>query len=113
MNDSHDTRNGDSSRPRRPSRLALCTTAAIALAVGGGSTVGSVSSSKLAERIAVDSRGRTLYALSPETAHRLLCKSSACLGVWPPLTVSSTKAKPTAGPGVHGTLAILRRSDGT
>jgi predicted lipoprotein with Yx(FWY)xxD motif len=122
MNRSHETRKGDSPRPRRPSRLGLGTAAtalalaatltAIALAAGGAPTVGSASSPKLAERIAVNSHGRTLYALSPETAHRLLCKSSACFAVWPPLTVRSTKVKLKAGPGVDGALGILRRSNG-
>ena len=41
--------------------------AAVALGSGGTVTVGSVSSSKLGERVAVNAQGRTLYALSPET----------------------------------------------
>jgi predicted lipoprotein with Yx(FWY)xxD motif len=44
--------------------------------------------------------------------HHLLCKSSECLKFWPPLTVRSSKTKLLAGPGVHGHLAILRRSNG-
>lgn len=75
--------------------------------------VSSASSSKLSEQIVVDAQGRTLYALSPETAHHLLCKTSECLRFWPPLTVHSSKTKLKAGPGVHGHLAILRRSNGT
>jgi predicted lipoprotein with Yx(FWY)xxD motif len=85
--------------------------AAMALATGGPITVSSASSSTLGEQITVDAQGRTLYALSPETAHHLLCKS-ACLKFWPPLTVRSSKTKLKAGPGVHGRLAILRRSNG-
>ena len=60
----------------------------------------------------VNARGRTLYALSPETTHHLLCKSSECLKFWPPLTVRSSKTKLTAGPSVHGRLGILRRKHG-
>lgn len=60
----------------------------------------------------VNAQGRTLYSLSPETTHHLLCKSSECLKFWPPLTVSSRKAKLKAGSGVHGHLGILRRSGG-
>jgi predicted lipoprotein with Yx(FWY)xxD motif len=85
--------------------------AAMALAAGGAVTVGSASSAKLGE-LAVDAHGRTLYALSPETAGHLLCKSSECLAAWPPLTVSSRKTKLKAGPGVHGHLGILHRSNG-
>ncbi len=85
--------------------------AGIALAASSAFTVGSASSSKLGERIAVDARGRTLYALSPETAHHLLC-TGACFMFWPPLTVSSRGAKLRAGRGVHGRLGILRRGNG-
>jgi predicted lipoprotein with Yx(FWY)xxD motif len=86
--------------------------AAMALAAGNAATVSSASNSTLGEQIVVDAQGRTLYALSPETAHHLLCKSSACLKFWPPLTVRSSKTKLLAEPGVHGHLAILRRSNG-
>jgi predicted lipoprotein with Yx(FWY)xxD motif len=84
----------------------------IALATSGAVTLGSASNSTLGEQIVVDAHGRTLYALSPETAHHLLCKSSECLKFWPPLTVRSSKTKLLAAPGVHGHLAILRRSNG-
>jgi predicted lipoprotein with Yx(FWY)xxD motif len=113
---------GRRERRRRPkgalgavvAALALAASlAAMALAVGTASTVSSVSSSTLGERIVVDARGRTLYALSPETTHHLLCKSSECLKFWPPLAVGSRKAKLKAGPDVHGGLGILRRGDGT
>ena len=86
--------------------------AAMAFAAGSAATVSSTSNSTLGEQIVVDAQGRTLYALSPETAHHLLCKSSECLKFWPPLTVHSRKTKLLAGPGVHGHLAILRRSNG-
>jgi predicted lipoprotein with Yx(FWY)xxD motif len=86
--------------------------AAMALAAGGTIAVTSASNSKLGEQIAVDAQGRTLYALSPETAHHLLCKSSECLKFWRPLTVRSSNTQLKAGPGVHGRLAILRRGNG-
>lgn len=90
--------------------LAL-TLAAVALA-SGAATVKSASNSTLGETVVVSAQGRTLYALSPETTHHLLCKSSQCLKSWPPLTVPSRKTKLKAGPGVHGSLGILRRSNG-
>ncbi|MGH2832274.1 MAG: COG4315 family predicted lipoprotein [Solirubrobacteraceae bacterium] len=84
---------------------------AIALA-SGSHTVTSASNSTIGEQIVVDAQGHTLYTLSPETTHHLLCKSNQCLKFWPPLTVHSSKTKLKAGPGVHGHLAILRRSSG-
>jgi predicted lipoprotein with Yx(FWY)xxD motif len=86
--------------------------AAVALAAGGSATVGSASDAGLGKRVAVNAQGRTLYALSAETTHHLLCTSAACLKTWPPLTVPSRKTKLKAGSGVHGHLGILRRSDG-
>lgn len=86
--------------------------ATIALAASAPLAVGSASNSALGKQIVVNAQGRTLYALSPETTHHLLCKTSECMRFWPPLTVHSSKTKLEAGPGVHGHLAILRRSNG-
>jgi predicted lipoprotein with Yx(FWY)xxD motif len=112
-----------SRRRGRPSGLVACVAlvtaavvamfAAMALASGSAApTVGSASNAKFGEKIVVSAQGRTLYVLSPETTHHLLCKSSECLKFWPPLTVPSSKIKLTAGPGVHGHLGTLRRSNG-
>lgn len=81
-----------------------------ALALANTPTVASSNNGKLHERVLVSAQGRTLYVLSPETSTHLLCKSSACLGLWPPLTVGSASARLTAGPGVHGRLAVIERS---
>jgi len=75
-------------------------------------TIDSASNAKLNEKVLVNSQGRTLYVLTPETAKHLLCTSSECLKFWPPLTVTSSKAKLKAAAGVHGKLGILHRSDG-
>ncbi len=91
---------------------ALVVLAATALATSLALTLGSASNATLTERVVISSQGRTLYALSPETSRRLLCKSSQCLRVWPPLTVASSSARLRDGAGVHGRLGILRRSDG-
>jgi predicted lipoprotein with Yx(FWY)xxD motif len=109
-------------RRTRPSGLAMCAAAAmlaivvsfaaVALAAGTAATVGSASNSKLGEQVVVNAQGRTLYALSPETTSHLLCTSHECLRFWPPITVPSRKTKLKAGPGVHGHLGILRRSNG-
>jgi predicted lipoprotein with Yx(FWY)xxD motif len=92
--------------------LAFAVTfAAIALASGSVS-VDSKSNSKLGQQILVTSEGRTLYVLSPETSHHLLCASAECLKFWPPLTVSSSSTKLKDGSGVHGKLSLLHRSNG-
>jgi predicted lipoprotein with Yx(FWY)xxD motif len=75
-------------------------------------TVTAATNPALGARIVVDRHGRTLYVLSPETAHQLLCTSRQCLAAWPPATVSSAHAKLTLGTGVTGRLGTLRRSDG-
>src|SRR5271155_6258032 len=110
-------------RPRRRGRRAAlvgCGTGVLAVAASfapvafaaGAFTVSSAANSKLGEEVAVNAQGRTLYALSPETAKHLLCKSKECLAFWPPLTVPSTKTKLKAGPGVQGHLGILHRKGG-
>jgi len=72
------------------------------LSIGGATIVTS---------IVVDAHGATLYRLKPETTRHLLCKSSTCLAIWKPLTVrSSSTSKIKAGPGVTGSLGLLRRA---
>jgi predicted lipoprotein with Yx(FWY)xxD motif len=115
---------GQRSKPSRwggrPTSLALTVVAAVlvlaaslaAMALAASTTtVGAASSSKLHEQIVVNAQGRTLYVLSPETTHHLLCNGE-CLKAWPPLTVSSSKAQLHAGSGVRGSLGILHRSNG-
>ncbi len=87
---------------------AIAATAAMA----GSSTtiVKAKANSSLSKTIVVDAKGMTLYRLSGETATKFKCTSSQCLGAWPPLTVSSKKAKLKAGAGVHGKLTVVKRS---
>jgi predicted lipoprotein with Yx(FWY)xxD motif len=83
---------------------------AVALASGSQSpTVRSASNATLKTNVVVSPQGRTLYALSPETSKHLLCKSTACVHLWPPLTVSFATAKLKAGTGVQGRLSLVRR----
>ncbi len=87
--------------------------ATVALARGStAATVASAANAKLGVPVLIGAQGRTLYALTPETSRRLLCKSAECLHVWPPLTVASPKAKLKAGGGVQGRLGVVRRGDG-
>ena len=74
--------------------------------------VNAASNAVVGKKIVVDTHGRTLYALSPETTHHLLCTSKECFEFWPPLLVHSASVKPTAGPGVSGHLGLLRRAAG-
>jgi predicted lipoprotein with Yx(FWY)xxD motif len=59
--------------------------------------------------ILVNRSGLTLYSLSAERNGTFICTTSACLGVWHPLTVAKG-TQPTAGVGSLGT---VKRPDGT
>jgi len=87
--------------------------ASTALAAHLALTLGATTNAALGERVVVTPQGRTLYTLTPETSRHLLCRTSECLRLWPPLTVESTKAKLKNGAGVNGRLGILRRANGT
>jgi predicted lipoprotein with Yx(FWY)xxD motif len=60
------------------------------------------------ESVAVNGHGVTIYRLSGETPHHLLCTSSTCLRFWPPVKVGA-HTKLTAAPGVPGRLGRLHR----
>jgi predicted lipoprotein with Yx(FWY)xxD motif len=107
--------------PRRGGRTTLA--AVLAALVLSGSlasfalasstvSVGTASSSALGERVAVSPQGRTLYVLTPETVHHVLCISAECLRFWPPLTVKSRHVHLKDGPGMHGRLGVLHRTNG-
>ncbi|HWX98151.1 MAG TPA: hypothetical protein VNZ01_15015 [Solirubrobacteraceae bacterium] len=108
------------SRRRHVGRLGRVAGAATAIALGSATvaiaaatvTIGAASNSKLGERVAVSSSGRTLYTLSGESTHHLLCKTSECFKFWPPVRVSPSNAKLKAGSGLQGHLGTLRRSNG-
>jgi predicted lipoprotein with Yx(FWY)xxD motif len=91
---------------------ALAAVASVAGAAGVSRVVGEASNSMLNETVVVDVHGRTLYALHPETAHHLLCRSRACFETWPALLVHSANVKLEAGHGVEGHLGLLHRQDG-
>jgi predicted lipoprotein with Yx(FWY)xxD motif len=74
-------------------------------------TLGTAKNSTIGKTIVVDSRGLTVYELSPETTHHLLCtKAKGCFSFWPPVTVHSANTKLTTGSGVKGKLGILHRN---
>jgi predicted lipoprotein with Yx(FWY)xxD motif len=105
-----------SSRRRRrlvaPVMLALLLAgglSAIGLAASASTTLKTTTNTKLGERIVVASSGRTVYTLSGETTHHLLCTSSQCMHFWPPITTSA-HGKLKAGNGVSGKLGRISRN---
>lgn len=85
---------------------ALLALAALAVAKTSTIGVGTAEVKGHKEPVAVNSRGVTVYELAPESAHHLVCTSSACLSVWPPVRASG---KPIKGAGVSGTLGTVKR----
>jgi len=60
-------------------------------------------------KILVDSRGRSLYMLSADSAKKSTC-FGACVTAWPPLR---TSRKPTVGRGLKASkVGTIKRSDG-
>ncbi len=89
--------------------LALTCMTAVAMAAAGTTlATGHASVKGKTKTVVVNSHGVTLYTLSGETTHHLKCVSSACLGAWPPYTVSA-KAKLTKSSAVKGTIGKLHR----
>jgi predicted lipoprotein with Yx(FWY)xxD motif len=57
--------------------------------------------------VLTNAAGRTLYWFAPDTGTKSACYGS-CASYWPPVT-----GPLTAGPGVHGTLGTIQRTDGS
>ena len=57
--------------------------------------------------VLANAKGFTLYSFAPDTATKSACYGS-CAVYWPPVT-----GPVTAGPGVTGKLATIKRSDGS
>ena len=91
----------------------------VALAVLGGSVAAAGSSAATAAggtlqtvriggvTVLANAKGLTLYSFAPDTATRSACYGS-CAVYWPPVT-----GPVTAGPGITGKLATIKRSDGS
>jgi predicted lipoprotein with Yx(FWY)xxD motif len=88
--------------------VALAALAGLALAKTHRTTVKTAHNAALHETVVVDTRGHTLYHLSPETTHHLLCNSQTCFSFWPPYKVSKS-AKLTKGKGVKAKLGRIHR----
>ena len=117
-----------SPHPPRPRRRQVSLTVLVAAAAVTGAAIAGMAAAKVLtlsiarnasvvsgattkhEPIVVNAHGHAVYELSPETIHHPLCTlANGCLSFWPPVTVASAKAKPTAGPGVKGKLGIWHR----
>jgi predicted lipoprotein with Yx(FWY)xxD motif len=94
----------------------LCVAALVllgaAVASAGGPAQASAGGEMKAVRIGgvsvlADAKGFTLYWFAPDTAAKSVCNGS-CAAYWPPV-----KGPLTAGPGVTGKLATIKRSDGS
>lgn len=87
---------------------AASTQAATQTSSSSSSAVVKTASSSLGT-ILVDSQGMTLYHLSGEVNGKFICTSTACLGVWHPLTAPSS-GTPS---GEVGSLGTVKRPEGT
>jgi predicted lipoprotein with Yx(FWY)xxD motif len=103
-------------KPKHAAAVALtavATTTAVAVAATKP-TVKAVKNTAVGKTIVVDGKkGMTLYHLSGDSKSHLLCKSTSCIGFWPPLTVKSAHTTLRKGPGITGKLALFKRPDGT
>ncbi|HUC38315.1 MAG TPA: hypothetical protein VMR97_14485, partial [Acidimicrobiales bacterium] len=59
--------------------------------------------------ILVDNKGRTLYSFTLDSGGKSACYAG-CDTTWPPLLVAAGTT-PKGGPGVHGTLGTITRTD--
>jgi predicted lipoprotein with Yx(FWY)xxD motif len=98
--------------------FAVAAFAAVALAssttlnIGKNEKVSNISkqgSPTKTESIVVSSKGAALYTLSGDSAAHMKCLDAMCRQFWPPLKVSSSKAKLTAAKGIKGKLGIAHR----
>lgn len=87
----------------------LLAVTALALAQGGPTV--QVAEHPTYGKILVDANGMTLYIFTKDEPGVSNCYDQ-CAQNWPPLTVAEGET-PTAGPGVTGTLGVIKRNDGT
>ena len=75
----------------------------------GSSTAAVKTASSSLGTILVNAQGMTLYRLSGEQNGKFICTSTACTGVWHPLTIAAGSAPS----GEVGSLSTVKRPDGT
>jgi len=99
---------------------AACGSSSTGSAAGSGSSASSAAASPAAASssalktakigsatVLTNAKGFTLYWFAPDTATKSNCNGS-CAHYWPPV-----KGPATAGAGVTGTLATIKRADGS
>ena len=117
---------GRGRRAHQIRRIAVVLLGLVVLALGslsglaaakGSTTLGTarVKVKGKSETIVVGPRGATVYTLSGESTHHLVCTPQAkpkgmCFHFWPPVKVRSAKTKLTAAHGVKGKLGIVHRN---
>jgi predicted lipoprotein with Yx(FWY)xxD motif len=74
----------------------------------GTAIVKTASNATIGGTVLVDSKGMTLYHLAGEQNGKFICTSTACVGVWHP--VSASTGTPS---GAVGSLGTVKRPDGT
>ena len=95
--------------------LALLT--ALVLAACGGSGNGDSTTASASTTVSleggqlVDSKGAPLYSADQEKSGTVMC-TGGCTQIWLPLAAPSS-GRPTAGNGVSGKLATVKRPDGS
>jgi predicted lipoprotein with Yx(FWY)xxD motif len=93
--------------------VTACGSSTSSTSSGTSSTPAAASSSTLktatigGATVLTNSKGFTLYSFAPDTPTTSKCTGS-CITYWPPV-----KGPATAGPGVTGKLATIKRSDGS
>jgi predicted lipoprotein with Yx(FWY)xxD motif len=92
---------------------AACGGAGGSKAADGGSTADTVSVGHVAGvgSIYTDASGMALYTPAQEATGKIMCTGS-CTSIWIPLPAPAS-GSPTEAPGVHGTLGVIARPDGT
>jgi predicted lipoprotein with Yx(FWY)xxD motif len=75
----------------------------------GAAVVKRASNATLGTTVLANARGMTLYSLSGEQNGKWICTSTACTGVWHPVTAPSN-GTPS---GSVGSLGTVKRPDGT
>lgn len=79
---------------------------------GSGGSGTTVSASTVdGQSVLVDQAGVTVYSNDQDSSSKPACVTSDCTAIWSPVTVPAG-SKPTAGPGVPGTLATVQRPGG-
>jgi predicted lipoprotein with Yx(FWY)xxD motif len=103
--------------PHRPARAlgALLSILALVAVFAGPGLAGATKTMRIktariahpSKTVLVAANGHTLYTLSKETTHRIICKGSVCLATWPPLKIAKG-VKPVGAP--H--LGVMKRAEG-